>query len=250
MKPRAPGERKPCCMMEPKRTKYDTNPLDPEVARGTEEVWGKPEAEPVTSAVKGVTTRVGPRDNGGYDDSGIGDDPRRNVYSEAPTRTFDSPPAGDSSYPSVFVPPTYAPPAEVYRPPQNPYQQPVVQKPVVRNVEGLGLPEKWAVMLPYAPYVGVVASILELILVPRGEIRVRAHAAQGLALHAAIVAISMLFGGVGIITGSTAGGSIFKIAAFVFLIISMIRVGNGATHRIAPLTDPSEWLNKHIEPRK
>lgn len=237
--------------MEPKRTKYDTNPLDPEVARGTEEVWGKPETEPVTSAVKGVTTRVGPTDNGGYDDRGIGDEPRSNVYSEAPTRTFDSPQSSESSYPSVFVPPTYAPPAEVYRPPQMPYQQPVVPKPAARNVAGLGFPEKWAVMLPYAPlYIGVVASILELILVPRGEVRVRGHAAQGLALQIALVAIGMLFGGVGLITGSSAGGSIFKLAAFVFLIISMIRVGNGATHRIAPLTDLSDWLNKHIEPRK
>jgi uncharacterized membrane protein len=237
-------------MMEPKRTKYDTNPLDPEVARGTEEVWGDPEAGPVTSAVKGATTRVGSPDNGGYDNGGDGDNARSNVYSEAPTRTFDSPPAGDSSYPSVFVPPTYAPPAEVYRPPQNPYQQPVVQKPAARNVQGLGFPEQWAVVLAYAPYIGVVASIIELILVPRSEVRVRGHAAQGLALHAAIVAISMLFGGVGLITGSSAGGSIFKIAAFVFLIISMIRVGKGGTHRISPLTDPADWLNKHIEPRK
>jgi uncharacterized membrane protein len=237
-------------MMEPKRTKYDTNPLDPEVARGTEEVWGAAEAEPVTSAVKGATTRVGPRDNRVYGDGGDEDNARSNIYSEAPTRTFDSPPSGDSSYPSVFVPPTYAPPAEVYRPPQNPYQQPVVQRPAARNVAGLGFPEKWAVVLPYAPYVGVVASILELILVPRSEVRVRGHAAQALALHITIVAISMLFGGVGMITGSSAGGSIFKLAAFVFLIISMIRVGKGATHRISPLTDPADWLNKHIEPRK
>ena len=27
--------------MEPKKSKYDTNPLDPEVARKTDEVWGR-----------------------------------------------------------------------------------------------------------------------------------------------------------------------------------------------------------------
>jgi len=228
--------------MEPKRTKYDTNPLDPEVVRNTEQVWGEGPDVPVTGAVQGATTPVGPRAS----QNGRGD-----LYSEAPTRTFDSPPVGDSSYPSVFVPPTYAPPAEVYKPPQVPYPQPIVQRPAARNVTGLGLPETWAVMLPYAPlYIGVVASILELILVPRSEVRVRGHASQGLALQIAMVAISMLFGIVGAITGSSAGGVMFKVATFAFLIISMIRVGKGATHRIAPLTDPADWLNKHIEPRK
>ena len=106
-------------------------------------------------------------------------------------------------------------------------------------------------VLPYTPlYIGVVASIIELLLAPRREIRVRGHAAQGLALHMAIIAIEMLFGAVSLISGSSVGGSLFKLAAFIFLIISMIRVWQGATHRIAPLTDPAEWLNKHIDPRK
>jgi uncharacterized membrane protein len=104
--------------------------------------------------------------------------------------------------------------------------------------------------MPYAPYVGVVVSIIELILVSRKEVRVRGHAAQGLALHMAIIAIEMLFGGLALVTGSSVGGSLFKLAAFIFLIVSMIRVGKGATHRIAPLAEPAEWLNKHIDPRK
>jgi uncharacterized membrane protein len=229
--------------MEPKRTKYDTNPLDPDVARETDKVWGQGEEVSATGEVKGATTPVGQTIKGGT---------RKNVYSEAPTRTFDTPPSGDSSYPSVFVPPTYAPPAQVYQPPPGAaFPPPVAMKPLARTVTNLGLPEKWAVVLPYAPfYIGVVASIIELLLVPRNEVRVRGHAAQGLALHITIVAIQMLFTVVGAITGSSAGGSIFKLAAFVFLIISMIRVSKGATHRIAPLTDPAEWLNKHIEPRK
>src|SRR6267143_5012362 len=156
-------------MMEPKRSKYDTNPLDPEVARSTEQVWGDAEETPSTGAVKGTTTPVGPPTAESLDTA------RRNVYSEAPTRTLNSPPSGDSSYPSVFVPPTYAPPAEVYKPPHGTHQQPLVRTAPSRNVEGLGIPEKWAVMLPYAPYIGVVASILELVLVPRSEVRVRGH---------------------------------------------------------------------------
>ena len=221
-------------LMEPKRTKYDTNPLDPEVARGTEKVWGQDEEAPATGAVKGATTPVGPA---------INNSARANVYSEAPTRRIDS------SYPSVFVPQKYAPP-EVYQP--GPQQRSLVApSPTPRNVAGLGLPEKWAVALPYAPlYIGVVASIIELILVPRNEVRVRGHAAQGLALHIAIVAIDLLFTAVAAITGSGAGGSLFRLAAFIFLVVSMIRVAKGATHRIAPPADPAEWLNKHIDPRK
>jgi uncharacterized membrane protein len=225
-------------VMEPKRTKYDTNPLDPEVARSTEKVWGQSEDEPATGAVKGATTPVGPSAK----NSG-----RANVFSEAPTRRIDSP-SLDSSYPSVFVPPTYSP-AEVYQPP--PQQRLASQNPSTRNVAGIGLPEKWAVALPYAPfYIGVVASIIELILVPRSEVRVRGHAAQGLALHIAIAAIGLMFTAVGAVTGSRAGGSLFWLASFIFLVMSMIRVSKGSTHRIAPLADPADWLNKHIEPRK
>jgi hypothetical protein len=41
----------------------------------------------------------------------------------------------------------------------------------------------------------------------------------------------------------------FKMGAFIFLIISMIRVWKGEPHRIAPLAEPAQWFNDHIEPR-
>lgn len=228
--------------MKPKKTKYDTNPLDPEVARKTGEVWGEgDDAAAGTAEIKTATQPV---------KSATPESPRANLYSEAPTRRYDTPPL-DSPYPSVFVPPTYAPPPDVYQPPPAPYQQPIYAPPTSRHVEGLGLPEKWTLILPYVPaYIGLVASVIELLLVPRKEIRVRGHAAQGLALHASIIAIQLLFRAVAALTGSGVGGSIFGLAAFVFLIISMIRVWQGATHRIAPLAELSEWLNKHIDPRR
>lgn len=228
--------------MEPKKTKYDTNPLDPEVARKTSEVWGQgDEAAAPTAEIWGATQSIKPA---------FVESPRENLHSEAPTRRYDTPPI-DSPYPSVFVPPTYAPPPDVYQPPQVPYQPPVAARPTARTVEGLGLPERWALILPYAPsYIGLVAAIIELLLVPRKEIRVRGHAAQGLALQASIMAIQLLFSAVAALTGSGVGGSIFGLASFVFLIISMIRVWQGATHRIPPLTELSEWLSKHINPRK
>lgn len=225
--------------MEPKKSKYDTNPLDPDFVKKTEEVWGEEEGGPATREVRGGATReIGSSGN---------ENARSNVYSEAPTRRYDNRPL-DSGYPSVFVPPTYSQPAP-YQPPPAPYR-PVTQRPTARSVAGLGLPEKWAIMLPYAPFfIGVVVSLIELFLVPKKEVRVRFHASQGLALHVAILVVQTLFGVVGAITGSSVGGSLFSLAATVFLIISMIRVWKGEPHYIAPVAEPAKWFDEHIKPR-
>jgi uncharacterized membrane protein len=224
--------------METKKSKYDTNPLDPDFVKNTEEVRGEAGSSPETQEVKGATREVG---------SSANETARRNIYSEAPTRRYDNFPL-DAPYPSIFVPPTYSPPTP-YQPAPTPYR-PLDQKPTTRSVAGIGLPEKWAMMLPYTPfYIGVVPALLELLLVPRREAKVRFHAAQALALQAAIGAIRTLFGLVALITGSSIGGSLFKLASIVFLIISMIRVWKGKPHQIAPIAEPAHWFNEHIEPR-
>lgn len=105
-------------------------------------------------------------------------------------------------------------------------------------------------VLPYTPYIGVIACLVELFLVPRSEPKVRFHAAQGLALHVAILVLGMAFGVVGAISGTSAGGTLFKIAAFIFLIVSMIRVAKGKPHHISALTEPAQWFNDHIELKK
>jgi uncharacterized membrane protein len=223
--------------MEPKKSKYDTNPLDPDFVKKADEVMGS-SSSPETQPVSGATREIG---------SSVNENARSNIYSEAPTRRYDNPPL-DAPYQSIFVPPTYSQPAP-YQPPATPYRQ-VDQRPTQRSVAGIGMPEKWAMALPYAPfYIGVVFSLLELFLAPRKELRVRFHAGQGLALHIAILAVQMLFSALSMITGSSVGGSLFKLAAFVFLIISMVRVAKGKPHHIAPLTEPAQWFNQHIEPR-
>jgi uncharacterized membrane protein len=225
--------------METKKNKYDTNPLDPDVERKAEENWGEGGGGAATRQVRGATREVRPS---------ASDNSRQNVYSEAPTRRYDSPPL-EAPYPSVFVPRTYSPPAQ-YQPGQNIYQAPISTAPTSRPVAGIGLPEKWALMLPYAPfYIGLIFSLLELFLVPRKEVQVRFHASQALALHLAILIVHTIFGVISTITDSSLGGTIFKLAAFVFLIISMVRVSKGEPHRIAPLADPAQWFNEHIEPR-
>ena len=225
--------------METKKSKYDTNPLDPDVERKAEDVWGELGGTTPTQQVGGATREVGNSSN---------EEARRNVYSEAPTRRYDNPPL-EAPYPSVFVPPTYAPPAQ-YQGRQNVYQSPASTVPTSRSVLGIGLSEKWALMLPYAPfYIGLIVSLLELFLVPRNEVKVRFHASQALALHIAILIVHTLFGVISTITDSSFGGTLFKLAAFIFLIISMIRVSKGEPHRIAPLAEPAQWFNEHIEPR-
>ncbi len=224
--------------MEPKRSKYDTNPLDPDFVKNAEKVWGEGGDGPATQPVHGTTQEVSPPP----------EDPRANIYSEAPTRRYDKA-SLEASYPSVFVPPTYSPPTP-YQPVQPVYPQ-ITQRPGSRSVAGIGLSEKWATVLPYTPfYIGVVVSLLELFLVPRSEPKVRFHAAQGLALHVAILVLQTAFAVVGAITSTSVGSSLFKIAAFIFLIISMIRVKKGEPHHIGALAEPAKWFNDHIELRK
>jgi uncharacterized membrane protein len=224
--------------METKRSKYDTNPLDPDFVKNAEKDSGDVGHGPVTQPVQEAATR----------ELGSQREPARaDAYSEAPTRRYDKA-SLEASYPSVFVPPPYAPPAP-YQPAQFAAPQ-VIQKPGSRPVAGIGLSEKWAMVLPYTPYIGVIACLVELFLVPRSEPKVRFHAAQGLALHVAILVLGMAFGVVGAISGTSAGGTLFKIAAFIFLIVSMIRVAKGKPHHISALTEPAQWFNDHIELKK
>ena len=225
--------------MEPKRSKYDTNPLDENQVRKTEEVWGQPaERGPQTKEMGGATREFAAMAN---------ESARANIYSEAPTRRYDAPQI-DAPYQSVFVPPTYSPPA-TYQP-VIPPKASVQQKPTSRTVLGVGLPEKWAMMMPYAPfYIGVVVSLIELFLTPRSEVRVRFHASQGLALHLAILVVQTLFSIVAAITDNTVGSKLFGLAALIFLIISMVRVWQGEPHHIAPVNEFTQWFNEHIKPR-
>jgi uncharacterized membrane protein len=112
------------------------------------------------------------------------------------------------------------------------------------------VPERWATTFVYAPaFIGLVVALLELFLVPRKEGKVRFHASQALALHIAFLIIQTLFSVISTVSGSSVGGTLFKVAAFFFLLISMLRVWRGEPHRIAALAEPAQWLNDHIEPR-
>ncbi len=58
--------------METKKTKYDTNPLDPDIAKRTEAAWEQDDDNPGTREMKGATREVGRSAN---------ESARSNIYS-------------------------------------------------------------------------------------------------------------------------------------------------------------------------
>jgi uncharacterized membrane protein len=255
--------------MEQKKNKYDTNPLDPDVARRTDDVWGanrantgRADAVSETEEMSGATRETDSTPNTqAHWDSG----------SEAPTRRYADNRGLPPSYPSVFVPPVYAPPsaqgqgihsgASDSTPPPKPLAggaQPLNQPPTSRRVANVNLPENIVLMLPYLPFpfVGAVVAAVLLFLVPRAEPRARFHASQGLALHLIVLAVSILTGTVeDFLSGSahvmlSIASAAFSVMAFIFFVVSMIRVYKGEPHVVPPVADLAGWLNEKIEPRK
>jgi uncharacterized membrane protein len=209
-------------MKEKKKTKYDTNPLDPDYASRADDGWGEPRpVEPL------------PKEKEIWD-------------AEAPTKRYDS--SIPVSYPSINVPPSYPPKvaeANVKTPPSK------TAPSSKRAVPGLGLPENITLALPYAPFfIGAVAGTLELFLTPRREPRARFHAAQGLALQLAAVAIKFVFNIVENITGTSTGGKIFWVVSTVLFIIATIRAWKGESVHVAAVDDATAWLNEKIDPQK
>ena len=210
-------------MKEKKKTKYDTNPLDEDYVRRADDAWGEPRpVEPWPKA-------------------------QEPWPAEAPTKRYES--SIPVSYPSIHVPPTYPPkPAELFAEAQS---AKTAAPSTARVVPGLGLPEHITLALPYAPFfIGAVAGALELFLTPRSEPRARFHAAQGLALQLAAVAIKLVLNIVGSITGSSAGGRVFWGVSTVLFIIAMVRVWKGESVHVAAVDDATDWLNERIDPQK
>ena len=251
--------------MEQKKNKYDTNPLDPDVARRTDDVWGENRSTGEASASEtedlsgGATRSINNRTSN--------EEARADLGAEAPTRRYDNlnlPP----SYPSVFVPPVYEPPTSqrgstvqggAYAgPTPSGTAQPYNQPPSSRKVANINLPENIVLMLPYLPFpvVGAIVAAILLYLVPRSEPRARFHGSQGLALHLIVLAVSILTTTVdGFLRGPASvmlniASAGFSVLAFIFFIISMIRVYKGDPHVVTPVSELTRWLNEKIEPRK
>lgn len=207
-------------MEKQKKSKYDTNPLDPDIARRADDTWGAKQKAKTETKERWDT--------------------------EAPTKRYDT--SIPFSYPSINVPPTYPPkPVGVAATKSASATAPSS----TRAVPGLGLPENVTCALPYAPFfIGAVASAVELFLTPRSESRARFHASQGLVLHLTAIIITIILNIVGDITGSNIGGKLFWAASTCFFIIAMIRVWKGEVLHVAAADPLAQRLDDRIDPQK
>ena len=118
-----------------------------------------------------------------------------------------------------------------------------------RKVAKTGLSEKWVVGLPYIPFwIGLVAGLVLLLVIPKEENKVRFHAAQGFAAHIAIAIVSAILGFVGDLTGVGIGGFIFWIASTVMMIIWSIKAFSGKPVHIELIDDLTNWFEEKIGP--
>ncbi len=120
-----------------------------------------------------------------------------------------------------------------------------------RKVTGIGLPENVLIALPYLPFqIGLIAGFIELFLVPKSETKVRFHAAQGLAVNAAILAVAAILKFLGHITDlADFGNRIFYPLTIVMLFIWTIKAWKGKPVHIEAVDDLTNWLDEKIKPR-
>ena len=121
-----------------------------------------------------------------------------------------------------------------------------------RKVANTGVSEKWLIVLPYIPFwIGMVAGIILLLLIPREENKVRFHAAQGLAAHVGILIVTTVLGIIGNVTDlADLGRLIFTLVTTVMLVIFAIKAWQGKPVHIAPVDDLTNWLEEKIGPIK
>ncbi len=204
-------------------TKYDTNPLDPDFPQ---RIKAEAEAEMATRSLpfRGAETR---------DVSGA-------MPSEEQTRRFvaNDIPAYQSPFNGQNVPAHYQA-AQIDRSPE-------------RKVERIGLPENVLTAVPYIPwYLGLVAGILLLVLLPKSETKVRFHAAQGLAAHIGILIVTTILGIIGGITDiAEIGQFFFQLVTSIMLVVFALKAWRGKPVHIESVDGLTNWLEEKIGPVK
>ena len=206
-------------------TKYDTNPLDPDFP---EKVRAAAEAEMATQALPygGAETRQF---------AGA-------MPTEEQTRRF-----GPDEF-SRYV----APPAGQYMPAnRNHADLGDIDRSSSRKVAKLGLSENVLTAVPYIPwYIGMVAGLLILLLVPRSEAKVRFHAAQGLAAHIGILIVTMILGFIGNLTDvAEIGQFFFQLVTSIMLVIFALKGWLGKPVHIESVDSLTNWLDEKISPK-
>ena len=121
-----------------------------------------------------------------------------------------------------------------------------------RVVSKTGVPEKWLIGLPYFPFtIGLVAGLIMLLVIPKGEAKVRFHAAQGLAAHVGILIVTTILSILSSITDlADIGSLIFTLVTTIMLIVFAIKAWKGKPVHIETVDDLTNWLEEKIGPIK
>lgn len=201
--------------------KYDTNPLDPDFPEKAAAAAG--DDSQTRTLPQGAATRQ-------FDTA---------ARTEEQTRRFTEPSAFNSPYDGQYIPAQYKA-ADFTN----------VDRSSTRKVERVGLPENVLTAVPYIPwYLGMVAGLLILFLVPKSEAKVRFHAAQGLAAHIGILIVTTILGIIGNMTDlASVGNFIFQLVSSIMLIVFAIKAWQGKPVHIESVDSLTEWLEEKIKP--
>ena len=205
-------------------TKYDTNPLDPDFPAKAKAA-ADAESATQTLGYTGASTQQFPQ----------------TAPTEEQTRRFAA--AG-------------APYGNPYNGQNIPaaYQKASVadtERARTRKVAKVGLPENIVVALPYFPwYLGLIAGIVLLALLPKSEAKARFHAAQGLAAHIGILIISSLLGLVAQVTNvASIGNMVFLLVTTILMVIFAVKAWRGHPVHIESIDGLTNWLDEKIDPK-
>ncbi|MGI8495427.1 MAG: hypothetical protein ACR2L1_08970 [Pyrinomonadaceae bacterium] len=206
------------------KKKFDTNPLDPDFPQR------------VTETQQAETASQSSADTRKFQPFSV---------AEEPTRRYETP---------NFAPP-YVPPFDGQNVPQQAHQTvrfADMNRSNTHKVDKIGLPENILTAIPYIPFwIGLIAGVIILFIVPKSEAKVRFHASQGLAAHLAILLITLILSGIGSITDvGNIGSGIFQIVTTIMLIIFAVKAWQGKPVHIESVDDLTEWLEEKVQPRK
>jgi uncharacterized membrane protein len=210
--------------------KYDTNPLDPDFPEKAKAMAAAADDDYETQTLPykgGDTRQFAPDETAEQTRKFVANDV--SAYSQSYSQTYSPP------YNGQYVP--------------APYQSYAMSgSPAGRKIESLGIPENVLTTLAYVPFwIGFVAAVVELLIVPRSEPKVRFHAAQGLAVHIAILLIGILLGGIGnFVPFAGIASTVFWAASTGMLIVFAIKAWQGKPIHIESVDTLTNWLEQKI----
>jgi uncharacterized membrane protein len=228
-------------MSESEVKRYNTNPLDPEVAERAEQEMGADDVD--TEAPTRAMQADVPLPQAGGPTEPVGGDPTR---SGPGADTVHMPPAPSGP---VVGQPTHGlytpPPAPQMHMPQ--YPQPYPPRPPQQaGSAALGLKPNFAAMLGYVPFIGIVGAILLLLAEPMQNRFVRFHAKQALIAQIAFFVVNIVL----TIAGDNAPGPLgflfwlvrfpVFVGAFVGFIMMMAKAYGGERFKIPIIGDQAE----------